>query len=219
VIGFSMGAQQAFQWAVSYPDFADRVVATSGTAKTYGHGIVRLEGQIAALTADETFNKGDYTSPPKKGIEAFGMVWAAWLYSQEWWRRELWKTVTPPGTTFEQYMQTFRTNFLSGADANDIILQARTWQKHDVGATPGFGGSLENALRSIRVPFLYMPSETDLYFPVGDARYEAQFMSTVSLVPIPSLWGHPAGAGASPADRDFLNQTIARFLAGESVKR
>jgi homoserine O-acetyltransferase/O-succinyltransferase len=52
VIGFSMGAQQAFQWAVSYPDFMDRIVATAGTAKTYGHGIVRLEGQIAALTTD-----------------------------------------------------------------------------------------------------------------------------------------------------------------------
>src|ERR1700722_4680032 len=47
VVGFSMGAQQAFQWAVSYPTFADRIVATSGTAKTYPHGIVRLEGQIA----------------------------------------------------------------------------------------------------------------------------------------------------------------------------
>src|SRR5580765_5006737 len=117
VIGFSMGAQQAFQWSVSYPSFADRVVATSGTAKTYGHGIVRLEGQIAALTADPTFNKGDYTAPPKKGMEAFGMVWAGWLYSQEWWRRELWKTVTPPGTTFDQYVSTFRTNFLSAADA------------------------------------------------------------------------------------------------------
>jgi homoserine O-acetyltransferase/O-succinyltransferase len=34
IIGFSMGAQQAFQWAVSYPVFADRIVATSGTAKT-----------------------------------------------------------------------------------------------------------------------------------------------------------------------------------------
>ena len=42
VIGFSMGAQQAFQWAVSYPGYMDRIVATSGTAKTYGHGIVRL---------------------------------------------------------------------------------------------------------------------------------------------------------------------------------
>src|SRR6185312_8997955 len=55
IIGFSMGAEQAFQWAVSYPNFADRIVATSGTAKTYGHGIVRLEGQIAALTADPAF--------------------------------------------------------------------------------------------------------------------------------------------------------------------
>jgi homoserine O-acetyltransferase/O-succinyltransferase len=214
IIGFSMGAQQAFQWAESYPDFADRIVATSGTAKTYGHGIVRLEGQIAALTTDSAFHDGDYTAEPKRGISAFGMVWAAWLYSQEWWRRELWKTVTPSGTTFEQYVETFRTGFLSNADANDMILQARTWQRHDVGATPGFGGDLEKALRSIKVPFLYMPSETDLYFPVGDARYEAQFMSTVQLVPIPSLWGHPAGAGASPADKAFLNEKIGKFLAG-----
>src|SRR5580658_63484 len=101
IIGFSMGAQQAFQWAVSYPTFADRIVATSGTAKTYGHGIVRLEGQIAALTADPAFQNGDYKSPPKKGLEAFGMVWAGWLYSQEWWRKELWRESTP-NATFEQ---------------------------------------------------------------------------------------------------------------------
>ncbi len=58
----------------------DRIVATSGTAKTYGHGIVSLEGQIAALTADPRFNGGDYTAPPTKGIQAFAMVWAGWLY-------------------------------------------------------------------------------------------------------------------------------------------
>ena len=28
IIGFSMGAEQAFQWAVSHPAFADRIVAT-----------------------------------------------------------------------------------------------------------------------------------------------------------------------------------------------
>src|SRR6202521_3036663 len=99
IIGFSMGAQQAFQWAVSYPTFADRIVATSGTAKTYPHGFVRLEGQIAALTADVAFQGGDYSAPPAKGLEAFGTVWAAWLYSQEWWRRELWRTTMPAGTT------------------------------------------------------------------------------------------------------------------------
>ncbi len=211
VIGFSMGAQQAFQWAVSHPAFVDRVIATAGTAKTYGHGIVRLEGQIAALTADSAFRGGEYTAPPKAGLAAFGMVWAAWLYSQEWWRRELWRSNTPAGTTFDQVMNGFRTRF--GADANDYILQARTWQRHNVGDTPGFDGDVEKALRSIGMPVLYMPSETDLYFPVADARYEAQFIRRVQLTPIPSLWGHPAGAAANPQDKAFLNATIARFLA------
>jgi homoserine acetyltransferase len=40
------------------------------------------------------------------------------------------------------------------------------------------GGDVECALRSIKVPFLYMPSESDLYFPVGDARYEAPSFTT-----------------------------------------
>ncbi|MGD0890692.1 MAG: alpha/beta fold hydrolase [Terracidiphilus sp.] len=217
VIGFSMGAQQAFQWAVSYPTFADRIVATSGTAKTYGHGIVRLEGQIAAITADAAFKDGDYTEQPKKGLEAFATVWTAWLFSQEWWRRELWRTTNPPGTTFQQVLNEFRTNFIPGADANNLILQARTWESNDVGATPGFNGDVEKALRSIKVPLLYMPSATDLYFPLTDARYEAQFIPRVSLVPIPSLWGHTAGAGSNPADEKFLNDTISKFLRDEPV--
>lgn len=211
VVGFSMGAQQAFQWAVSYPEFMDRIVATSGTAKTYPHGIVRLEGQIAALSADPAFQGGDYTTEPRKGLEAFGMVWAAWLYSQEWWRRELWRAGSPPGTSFEQVANSFRTRF--NADANDYILQAHTWERHDVGTTPGLGGDIERALRSIKVPVLYMPSETDLYFPIADARYEAVFIPKCTLMPIPSLWGHTAGAASNPADAKFLNENIGRFLA------
>lgn len=214
IVGFSMGAEQAFQWAVSYPDFADRIVATSGTAKCYPHGVVRLESQISAIAADDAFKNGDYTSPPTKGLEAFAMVWTAWLFSQEWWRRELWRADSPPGATFESVVHEFRTNFIPGADANNLILQARAWEKHDVGTTPGFNGDVEKALRSIKVPVLYMPSETDLYFPLTDARYEAGFIPHVTLMPIPSLWGHTAGAASNPADGKFLNENIGKFLAG-----
>jgi len=210
VVGFSMGAEQAFQWAVSYPEFMDAIVATSGTAKCYGHGYVRLEGQIAALTTDPAWQNGDYTTPPVKGLAAFGLVWAGWLYSQEWWRQELWRTNAPPGTTFDQVWQGFRTRF--SADANDYILQARTWQRHDVGTTPGFKGDTERALRSIKARVLYMPSETDLYFPLSDARYEQTFIPRVTFVPIPSLWGHTAGAASNPADLKFLNERIGQFL-------
>ena len=122
-------------------------------------------------------------------------------------------------TTFEQFVTNLKTNFIPGADANDLLLQARMWRQHDVGATPGFGGDLGLALGSIKVPVLYMPSATDLYFPVTDARYEAGLMRTVSLVPIPSIWGHPAGVGLDPKDRRFLNTRIKTFLAGGRVLR
>jgi homoserine O-acetyltransferase len=210
VIGFSMGAEQAFQWAVSHPTFMDAIVATSGTAKCYGHGYVRLEGQIAALTTDPAWQDGEYRTPPVKGLEAFGLVWAGWLYSQEWWRQELWRTNSPAGTTFDQAWQAFRKRF--SADANDYILQARTWQRHDVGTTPGFDGDTERALRSIKARVLYMPSETDLYFPLSDARYEQAFIKEVTFLPIPSLWGHTAGAASNPADLKFLNENVTRFL-------
>jgi len=212
VIGFSMGAQQAFQWAVSHPDFADRIVATAGTARTYGHGIVRLESQIAAITADPTFANGDYTAQPAKGIEAFNLVWTAWLYSQEWWRKELWREGAPADVTLDKVVTMYRTKFIPGADANDLILQVRAWQRHDVGTTPGFAGNTEKALRSIKAPVLYMPGATDLYFPVADAQYEAAFIPRVTLKPIPSLWGHPAGAAAGPGDGKFLNDAIRDFL-------
>ncbi len=213
IIGFSMGGQQAFQWAVSHPDFADRIVVTAATAKTWPHGIVRLESQIIAIETDPVFAGGDYKTQPKKGLEAFGAIWAGWLFSQAWWREELWKPGSPPGTTFRDVFEGLHKDFIPGADANDVILQMRTWEGHDVGTTPGFGGDVKKALASIRVPLLYMPSASDLYFPVDDARYEAQFMPRVTLLPIPSLWGHTAGAASNPADAKFLNDHIAAFLA------
>jgi homoserine O-acetyltransferase len=218
VIGFSMGAQQALQWAVSYPDYMERIVATSGTAKTYGHGIVRLESQIAAIATDPAFKGGEYTAEPARGIETTSLVWLAWLYSQEWWRKELWRSENPPGTSFAQAVDTYKREFFAGKDANDLILQMRTWESNDVGASPGFHGDVEAALRSIKARVLYMPSATDLYFPVEDARYEAAFIPHCTFLPIPSLWGHPAGAGESPEDAAFLNGHIATFLSGEAGK-
>jgi homoserine O-acetyltransferase len=89
----------------------------------------------------------------------------------------------------------------------------RAWQRHDIGTTPRYNGQTEAALRSIRTPILYMPSMTDLYFPIEDARYEARLIHGVVFKPIPSLWGHPAGAGATVADSKFINEAVYAFLA------
>jgi homoserine O-acetyltransferase len=207
IVGYSMGAQQALQWAVSHPDFTDRIVAYCGTAKTYGHGVVRLESAISALTANPVFNNGDYTALPSKGLAAWADHWTAWTRSQEWFRLELFK---PGSATVEQFLERSRGTWMS-KDPNDLISQARTWQHHNVADTPGLNvsGDIERALPAIKARVLYMPSQTDLYFPIGDFQYESRFIRSVTLVPIPSILGHLV---SSAADRAFINTEIQRFL-------
>jgi homoserine O-acetyltransferase len=102
----------------------------------------------------------------------------------------------------------------SGRNLNNLVQQARTWQDHDISTTKGFDRNIEHALAAIKVPVLYMPGATDLYFPLADAEYERQFLPNVRFVPIPSLWGHSAGGGGNPVDAAFINREITTFLGG-----
>ena len=209
VIGFSMGAQQAFQWAVSYPDFMDNIVAICGSAVEYPHGIVRLEGFKAAIKADAAYAAGNYSEPPTIGLKAGGTHWASWGTSQEWFRLGLYRDMglNSPEAVIENYHQ-----LVSSWDANDLIALASTWQNNNVGGTKGFNGDPEQALRSIKARVLYMPSETDMYFHIDALRREAQFIPGVQFTVIPTLWGHLAGTGSSPNDTVFINNEILEFL-------
>ena len=215
VAGFSMGAQQALQWAVSYPDFMDRVVAWCGTAKTYPHGWVFLEGGILAWQTDPAFAGGNYRTRPMKGQAASAAHWAAWVFSQEWWRRGLYK---PKWASPKALLEEWSTD-TTAQDPNDEILQSRAWQRNDVGDTPGFGGDLARALGSIKASVLYMPCATDLYFPMGDIVAESRWIPHVTVVPIRSLWGHAAGTGWNAEDAAILNREIWRFMGKGSLSR
>jgi homoserine O-acetyltransferase len=209
VVGFSMGAQQALQWAVSYPEMVDAVVAICGNAKEYPFGIARLEGAKSALMADSAWNGGRYDKPPEAGLKALARHWATWGVSQEWWRRETYRELGYD--SIEAWLEQAEAGWLA-RDANNVLWQAKMWQRHNVGDTSGFGGDFEKALRSIKAKVLFMPSETDLYFPVVDSENEARIIPGAKVVPIPSIWGHGAGGGRGPGDAEFLNRTIADFL-------
>ncbi|NDD69302.1 MAG: alpha/beta fold hydrolase [Synechococcaceae bacterium WB9_4xC_028] len=78
VIGFSMGAQQAFQWAVSHPDFVETIVPMCGSAVEHPHGIARLESFKLAIKTDAQFLDGNYSTPPTAGLRSAAVHWAAW---------------------------------------------------------------------------------------------------------------------------------------------
>jgi homoserine O-acetyltransferase len=207
VIGFSMGAQQAFQWAVSHPDFMDAIVPIAGTAKTYPHGIVRLESALTLIEHDPELLAGRDTMSTA-GSAAWSLHWASWRVSTEWWRQGLFADGQTP--TVEAFIEEAWSGSLSRP--HDRVAQGHAWQLHDVGDSPGFGGDVERALASIQARVVYLPGATDMYFPITDAEYERQFIPNVDFRPIPSVWGHMAGAGPNEDDRAFIVRAVRDAL-------
>jgi len=211
VAGYSMGAQQAFQWAVSYPDLVERIAPWCGHARTTPHTQAFLEGMASVLKLDAAWNGGLYKDPPVRGLRAQARVYSGWGFSQAWYRQELYKELGHP--TLEDFITGFLEKRFLQRDVNNYLSQVRTWQAHNVGTSPGFNGDYEKALASIKAKAVVIPCQTDLYFPPEDSAAEVKCMPHAVLKPIPSVWGHYAGIGINAADTDFIDHAVKECLA------
>jgi homoserine O-acetyltransferase len=146
VVGFSMGAQQAFHWGALFPDMVGAIAPICGSAKTSPHNIVFLEGVKAALTADAAFAGGWYDTPPVRGLDAFGRVYAGWVYSQDFYRDAEYRSLGL--ASIEDVMRASETRYRS-RDANDLLAMLWTWQHADISANPTFNNHLPAALREL----------------------------------------------------------------------
>jgi homoserine O-acetyltransferase len=210
VVGFSMGAQQAFHWGARAPELVERIAPFCGSARTAEHNVVFLDGIAATLTADAAFAGGHYVRPPLVGLRAVGRVWAAWGLSQTFYREERWRELgyaSREAFVSESYVDSF-----ASADANDLLAMLWTWKNADVGAHVRFEGNWKRALAAIRARALVMPSASDLYFPPEDNAREVGAMPNAELAVIPSDFGHAAGGNLNAADSEWLAERIAALL-------
>lgn len=208
--GWSMGAQQAYQWAVSYPDAVARLAVICGAARTAPHNAVFLKSLEAALLADPEFEGGDYVEPPKAGLRAMGRIYAGWAYSQAWYRTGC--HLEMGYADLDGYLVGYWDALFETRDANDLLAHITTWLSHDVGTTPDCDG-LEDALGRITAPTLLMPGRHDLYFCPEDNAAELPHLGNGRLKEIDSIWGHMCGSGQSAEDTALISARLARFLA------
>jgi homoserine O-acetyltransferase/O-succinyltransferase len=210
VVGFSMGAQQAFHWGALYPEMVQAIAPFCGSARTSPHNYLFLDGVKAALTADAAFADGWYRTPPIKGLRAFSRVYAGWAFSQDFFREQEYRKIGL--ASVEDVAKRMEGNFRQN-DANDLLAMLWTWQHADISANARFNGDFGAALRAIRARAIVMPCETDLYFRVRDNQLEVAQMPNAELRPIPSIWGHNAGGGANPPDNAFIDAALNMLLA------
>lgn len=211
VAGWSMAGCQSYQWAAQYPDMVAAILPFCASARASPHNIVFLEGVKAALQADCAYNGGDYDAPPKRGLRAFGRVYAGWAYSQTFFREKLHRKLG--FATFEALLRDWEEDHLRNWDANDLIAKIRTWQRADISANPLYDGDLARALGAIRARAILMPCTQDLYFPPEDNALEVRHMPDAELRPFASPWGHcVASPGNDPGFERFLDDAIRDLL-------
>ena len=206
VVGWSMGGQQAYQWATQYPDMVENIAAMCAHAKTSGHTHVFLEGMYAALTSDLNWNEGNYKEQPNAGKTTMAMAWAGWALGQNWFREKLYLNdgYKSPQEVLDKLWKTIYYK----RDANDLLAMIRTWQEHDISNNEKFNGNIEEALSSIQANVVLMPGVNDLYFPPEENKEELKSLKNGKLEIIPSNYGHYAGAAKSKEDLDFVNNQI-----------
>lgn len=211
VCGYSMGAQQTFQWAAAYPDMVERFAPWCGTASTTPHNKVFIEGFMGALRADAAWKNGFYgDQQPVVGLRALARVYAGWGLSQQFYYQELY--LKHGYSSLEDFLISFWEGFFLGKDANCLLAMGWAWQQGDIGMTPGCNGDRVKALNRITGKGMLLPGATDLYFPAVDVEVEAKHIKNAVFRPIPSIYGHFAGIGIHEEDTKFIDNSIKELL-------
>jgi homoserine O-acetyltransferase/O-succinyltransferase len=212
VVGPSMGGMQALQWGVSHPGFMDAVVAMVPLAKTPAWSVAVVEASRKAIMTDAAWNGGNYEAPPEKGIRLMRDILN--LLSAR--TPDMYSAQFSNGMDALPWMEVQETAMLKAMDANDWIYQTWAYERHDVGATPGFNGDTAKALASIRAKTLIMTGTKDLLNPEFEPVAAARNIAGVKMMTISpgTVTGHASAGGAIPADVEFLNRETTAFLDG-----
>lgn len=210
-LGWSMGAQQAYEWASQVPAAVERLLVICGCARTAPHNIVFLESLRSALQADTVFAGGDYTKPPVAGLHAVGRIYAGWAYSQDWYREEGYRKMGYD--SIEAYLPGYWDSLFEAREANHLMSMIDTWIHHDISANSLYEGNLDKALGAITARTCLLPCDHDLYFRVADNELELAHLRHGKLQVLESIWGHMAASGQHEPDTQVIDQVIAGMLA------
>jgi homoserine O-acetyltransferase len=213
VTGWSMGAQQTYEWAVRYPDMVERAAPIGGTAKTTPHGALFVDVFSNALKSDPAWNNGRYqlSSDVEVGLRQMAQVFAMMGASQDFYNNELWRNCG--FSSKEDFLKGLWENWFLPMDPNNLLCMAKKWRSGDV--SKHSDGNLSAALAKITAKVFVISFEKDMFISATDCIIEQQMISGSELVSIPSPWGHFSMLGVSPDDFLAIDSTLKKLLKTE----
>ena len=210
VLGWSMGGQQTYEWAVRHPEMVPRAAVFAATAKTPVQNQLQLDVQCELLRSDPAFADGFYSDSEdvRLGLARHAMAWAATSTSYQFFRDEVWRRLGFAAA--EEFTVGFTRGHFQPMDPNNLLRQAAKWRAADVSLCAG--GDMEAALARITAAFFVFPFGGDLLFPVEDHRRDAAMIRDARLRVIDGPLGHFTMFGLIPEDAAAIDEALAEVL-------
>lgn len=207
VAGPSMGAFQALEWGIHYPDFPRALVMIAPAAKSERHVDAILDAAGSAITLDPRYGDGKYALNPVEGIVLSGMITFPWLVT------DAYLSNIRDETEWHDAMRSLGRRLAGQWDANSLLWRYRAVRDFDV-STP-FDGDLAAALRRVEARTLIMPIMSDRFLGTQPARDLFGAIDDADYVEIASRLGHLGCCPTSEttAEHAFISQRIRAFLA------
>ncbi|MDR6433321.1 alpha/beta fold hydrolase [Brucella pseudogrignonensis] len=210
-IGWSLGGAQAFDWASFFPDMVERLFTFQSAARTSRHFYLFFDSVRAAIELDANFEQGFYTKQPLCGLRVAARIYAAWGFSQAFFREKLDERALGY-KSLDDFLVNFWEDWFLKRDANNVLAHLWTGQHADISANEKYLGDLDQALAAIKADTMIMPASSDLYFPVKDAAWETSRIPKAELRILETVWGHVAGEGLNDADTKVIETAIFELL-------
>jgi homoserine O-acetyltransferase len=196
-----MGAMQALHWAMLYPAMVRAVVAVCGTAFCWPINTAFISGIAPILEAVPRVDE-------HLALDLFGRAYCGWAYSAAFFREGLYRALgfETLGALLDDWARDHQTH-----RAADLLAALYAWA-----GTARPTETAEAGLARITARCFMVPCETDTYFTVHDATFEASCIPNAMLLPLASPYGHCAGApGRFPAESARIEEIFAQALKSE----
>ncbi len=179
VMGGSLGAMQALQWSIAYPDRVGAVMAVAAAPKLSAQNIAFNEVARRAITTDPDFHGGDFYGhgvKPKRGLRLARMIGHITYLSDDAMMEKFGRALRNGTIGYhfdvdfevESYLRYQGDKFAEYFDANTYLLITRALDYFD--PAEAAGGDLSKAMSKVKSRFLVASFTSDWRFSPSRSR-------------------------------------------------
>jgi homoserine O-acetyltransferase len=179
VMGGSLGAMQALQWTISYPDRVAHAIVIAAAPKLSAQNIAFNEVARQAILTDPDFHGGNYYEHgvvPTRGLRVARMIGHITYLSDDAMMEKFGRALRAGHVGFhfdvdfevESYLRYQADKFAAYFDANTYLLITRALDYFD--PAQAYGGDLSAALAHTGAKFLVVSFTSDWRFSPGRSR-------------------------------------------------